>query len=313
MSAATAAPARSASSRRASRRAIPYLLLAPATVVVLVVLGYPMLRQFVMSFQKFGLKQQFGAPPEWVGFDNYTSILTDSYFWTVTAKSLAFCLWTAGGTMTLAIAFALMMKAASAPVRTLMNAVLVIVWAMPLLATLTVWQWLVNKNFGLLNYVLAVLGFEEASQTAWLAQSYWTFFLIASAIIVWASMPLATISIYAAMTQIDEALIEAAQIDGASYWQRLRYVVFPSVSPVIALIGVLQVIWDLRVFTQIYVLQQSGSISDETNLLGTYIYKVGISQGNYGVASALATIVLLITLVITSRYIHMLFTKGDRV
>ena len=214
MSAATASPARSASSRRASRRAIPYLLLAPATVVVLVVLGYPMLRQFVMSFQKFGLKQQFGAPPEWVGFDNYTSILTDSYFWTVTAKSLAFCLWTAGWTMTLAIAFALMMKAASAPVRTLMNAVLVIVWAMPLLATLTVWQWLVNKNFGLLNYVLAVLGFEEASQTAWLAQSYWTFFLIASAIIVWASMPLATISIYAAMTQIDEALIEAAQIDG---------------------------------------------------------------------------------------------------
>lgn len=115
MSAATASPARSASSRRASRRAIPYLLLAPATVVVLVVLGYPMLRQFVMSFQKFGLKQQFGAPPEWVGFDNYTSILTDSYFWTVTAKSLAFCLWTAGWTMTLAIAFALMMKAASAP------------------------------------------------------------------------------------------------------------------------------------------------------------------------------------------------------
>ena len=117
MSAATASPARSASSRRASRRAIPYLLLAPATVVVLVVLGYPMLRQFVMSFQKFGLKQQFGAPPEWVGFDNYTSILTDSYFWTVTAKSLAFCLWTAGWTMTLAIAFALMMKAASAQLR----------------------------------------------------------------------------------------------------------------------------------------------------------------------------------------------------
>ena len=311
MSAATTTPARSVPLRRASRHTIPYLLLTPATTVVLVVLGYPMLRQFVMSFQKFGLKQQFGAPPEWVGFDNYASILTDGYFWTVTAKSLAFCLWTAGWTMSIAIAFALMMKAASAPVRTLMNAVLVIVWAMPLLATLTVWQWLVN--FGLLNYVLAVLGFEEAAQTAWLAQSYWTFFLIASAIIVWASMPLATISIYAAMTQIDEALIEAAQIDGASYWQRLRYVVFPSVSPVIALIGVLQVIWDLRVFTQIYVLQQSGSISDETNLLGTYIYKVGISQGNYGVASALATIVLLITLAITSRYIHMLFTKGDPV
>ena len=70
-------------------------------------------------------------------------------------------------------------------------------------------------------------------------------------------------------------------------------------------------IWDLRVFTHIYVLQQSGSISTETNLLGTYVYRLGISQGNYGMASALATVILLITVVITAKYIHMLFTKGD--
>ena len=302
-------PVRAGSPRKKLTRTLaPFLLLSPAVILVLVVLGYPMVRQFLMSFQKFGLEQQFGKPPTWVGLDNYIAILSDSYFWSVLAKSLAFCAWTAGLTMVGAISLALMMRAASPAARTFMNSTLIVVWAMPLLASLTVWQWLVDPNFGLLNFLLASIGLPFKG-FAWLSASYWTFFLVASAIIIWASMPLATISIYAAVTQIDDSLLEAAQIDGAGYISRLRYVIFPSISPVIALIGVLQVIWDLRVFTHIYVLQQSGSISTETNLLGTYVYRLGISQGNY--ASALATVILLITVVITAKYIHMLFTKGD--
>lgn len=296
--------------KKLTRTLAPFLLLSPAVVLVLVVLGYPMVRQFLMSFQKFGLEQQFGKPPTWVGLDNYIAILSDSYFWSVLAKSLAFCAWTAGLTMVGAISLALMMRAASPTARTFMNSTLIVVWAMPLLASLTVWQWLVDPNFGLINFLLASIGLPFKG-FAWLSSSYWTFFLVASAIIIWASMPLAAISIYAAVTQIDDSLLEAAQIDGAGYISRLRYVIFPSISPVIALIGVLQVIWDLRVFTHIYVLQQSGSISTETNLLGTYVYRLGISQGNYGMASALATVILLITVVITAKYIHMLFTKGD--
>ena len=122
------------------RKMAPFLLLSPAVVLVLVVLGYPMLRQFIMSFQKFGLEQQFGKPPKWVGFDNYKAILSDSYFWSVLAKSLAFCAWTAGITMIGAITLALMMRAASPAARTFMNSTLIVVWAMPLLASLTVWQ-----------------------------------------------------------------------------------------------------------------------------------------------------------------------------
>ena len=304
-------PVRAGSPRKKLTRTLaPFLLLSPAVILVLVVLGYPMVRQFLMSFQKFGLEQQFGKPPTWVGLDNYIAILSDSYFWSVLAKSLAFCAWTAGLTMVGAISLALMMRAASPAARTFMNSTLIVVWAMPLLASLTVWQWLVDPNFGLINFLLASIGLPFKG-FAWLSASYWTFFLVASAIIIWASMPLATISIYAAVTQIDDSLLEAAQIDGAGYISRLRYVIFPSISPVIALIGVLQVIWDLRVFTHIYVLQQSGSISTETNLLGTYVYRLGISQGNYGMASALATDILMITEVNTAKYIHMLFTKGD--
>ncbi|GAB3815558.1 sugar ABC transporter permease [Tessaracoccus terricola] len=296
-----------------THRLAPYALLAPAIILVLVVLGYPMARQFVMSFQEFGLAQQFGQPPEWVGFGNYLEILRDPYFWTVLAKSLAFCVWTAGLTMLFAVGFALLMREASGVARGIMNVALVIVWAMPLLAALTVWQWLVDPNFGLVNFILSSIGLTQFQGFSWLASSFWTFYLVASATIIWASMPLATISIYAALTQVDDAQLEAASLDGAGYLKRLQHVIMPTIMPVVSLIGVLQVIWDLRVFTQIHVLQQSGGISSETNLLGTYVYQVGISQGNYGSASAIATVILLVTLAITARYIQMLFKQQGEI
>ena len=294
-----------------SHRLAPYLLLTPAILLVLVAQGYPMLRQFVMSFQEFGLAQQFGQPAKWVWLDNYATIVSDPYFWTVLLKSLVFCFWTAGLTMLFGLGFALLMRSASTWARTVMNVALIVVWAMPLIAALTVWQWLVDPNFGLLNYVLTSLGLSQFQGFSWLASSFWTFYLIASAIIIWASMPLVTISIYAGLTQVDEAQIEASELDGANYAKRFQHVIFPTVAPIISLMAVLQVIWDLRVFTQIHVLQQSGGISTETNLLGTYVYQVGISQGDYGVASALAMVILLVTLVITSKYIHMLWTRGE--
>ncbi|OMG53405.1 sugar ABC transporter permease [Tessaracoccus sp. ZS01] len=284
--------------------------MAPAAAFILIVLGYPMLKQFTMSFQEFGLAQQFGQPAEWVGLANYLSILKDPYFWAVLAKSIGFAAWTAGLTMGMAMLIALLMRAASPLMRTVMNIVLIVVWAMPVLASLTVWQWLVDPNFGLLNFLLSSLGFGQFEGFSWLASSFWTFYLVASAVIIWASVPLASITIYSALTQVDEAVVEAAQIDGAGYLKRLRHVVLPTIANVVALIGILQIIWDLKVFTQIYVLQQSGGISTETNLLGTYVYQVGVARGDYGTASAIATVILLVTVLITLQYLRMLFKKG---
>lgn len=296
-----------------THRLAPYLLLTPAVLIVLVVLGYPMLRQLIMSFQEFGLAQQFGQAPEWVGLDNYLEILSDPYFWTVLLKSLAFCAWTAGLTMVFAVGFALLMRSASAWSRTVLNVSLVIVWAMPLLASLTVWQWLVDARYGLLNHLLTSLGLSQFEGFSWLASSFWTFYLIASAVIIWASTPLACISIYSALTQVDDSQLEAAQLDGAGYPGRVRHVIIPAIMPVLSLIGVLQIIWDLRVFAHINVLQGAGGVSTETNLLGNYVFQQGLSQGNYGVASAIAMVILLVTLIVTAKYIQMLFKGGENV
>src|SRR5699024_12434767 len=98
--------------------------------------------------------------------------------------------------------------------------------------------------------------------------------------------------------------------DGASNFQQIIRLILPIIGPLDALTGELQVIWDLRVFTQIYVLQQAGGSASETNLLGTYVYQMGIAQGAYGMASALAVILLLLTLSLPRRYLRMLFRHG---
>ena len=296
---------------RTTRRGLaPWMLLAPASVMVLVALGYPLVRQLIMSFQHFGLEQQFGRPAEWAGLSNYQTILTDPYFWSVFLKSVLFCAVTAGMTMLLGIAFAVLMLRLNTLVRAIFNTTLIVVWAMPLLASLTVWQWLVDPRSGLLNYGLTSLGLEGFKNFHWLGANYWTFYLIASAVIIWASLPLVAITIYAGLAQVPKDVLEAAEIDGASNFQQIVRIMLPMIGPVISLIGVLQVIWDLRVFTQIYVLQQAGGIASETNLLGTYVYQTGIAHGDYGVASALAMVILALTLVLTGRYLQMLYRQG---
>jgi N,N'-diacetylchitobiose transport system permease protein len=302
---------RSRPRRRRSSLVVPYLLLVLPVVLVVVSLGYPMVKQFVMSFQEFGLAQQFGRPPAWVGLDNYTQILTDSYFWTVVARSVAFCAVCAVLTMGVGIALAVLMQQLSVLPRIVLQIALVLAWAMPPLAALTVYKWLVEPRYGLLNWILTSMGLESFRGYSWLAGSPWSFFAIAAIAVIWTSAPLVTLSTYAALNQVAEEVLEAAQLDGANGWTRLRSVVLPIIQPVVLLLFMLQIIWDLKVFTQINVLQSSAGNNKATNLLGTYVYETGISGGNYGVASALATVMLLLVLVLTFRYMRTLMKQGD--
>src|SRR3954453_12833287 len=96
--------------RRKRRKVGAYGLLVPAGILIAVATGYPLIRQFVTSFQHYGLKQQFGAPPEWVGLQNYQELLSDPYVWAVIARSIAFCLVNAAVTMLIGVAFAVLMQ-----------------------------------------------------------------------------------------------------------------------------------------------------------------------------------------------------------
>lgn len=292
-------PRRPARTPRRSR--LPGGLLVPALAALAIGLGYPLIRQVVLSFQEYGLAQQFGAPAEWVGLENYRRLVTDPYLWKVLVRSVLFCLVNAGITLGLGMAVALLMRQLSKPVRLILQAGLLLAWAMPVIAALTVWQWLFDSRHGVINWVLTKLGGDFTGHP-WLLDPL-SFFFVATVVVVWMSIPFVAFTLYAGLTQVPEDTLEAAQLDGANAWQRLRHVIVPTIKPVILVVGLLQIVWDLRVFTQIYVLQQAGGVTRQTNLLGTYVYRLGIGQGQFGMAAAVAMFLLLVTVVLTSGYL----------
>jgi len=279
----------------------PYLLIVPAGLVIAVGLGYPLARQFLLSFQEYGLAQQFGRPAEWVGLDNYVALLTDSYVWGVIVRSIAFCLVNAALTMVVGVALAVLMTKVSRGPRVTLQVGLLLAWGTPVLATMTVWQWLFDSQYGVVNWLLAQpLGIDGMAHHSWLIEPL-SFYFVATVIVVWMSVPFVVFSVYAGLLQVPAECVEAAELDGASGWQRFRHLSVPLIKPVLFVVGLLQVIWDLRVFTQIYVLQRAGAPTRQTHLLGTYIYSL---SKEFSMAGAMATIMLLITLALTGFYIR---------
>lgn len=296
--------------RRRGRRALaPYLLLLPAIAIVLLALGYPIFWQFVTSMQQFGLAQQFGQPPEWVWFDNYIALFSNPTTWIVVGRSILFCLVTASVTMAVGVGLALLMRSASKAVRITLQIALLLAWATPVVAAMTIWNWMFDWNRGLVNWLLSAFGLPFNGHN-WL-QNPLSFFFVALIIVVWMSVPFVAFSIYAALTQVSGEVLEAAQMDGASASERLRLIILPIIKPILGIVMLLQIIWDLRVFTQIKLLQDRGSVASQTDVLGTYIYQLGIGSSDFAMASAMSIFVLILTVLLSWPYVRNLLKEDE--
>jgi N,N'-diacetylchitobiose transport system permease protein len=295
--------------RRRRRPRVPYALLAPSIAIMLLALAYPLFWQVVTSLQQFGLAQQFGQPPQFVGLRNYIDLFTDSYLWTVVARSIVFCLVNAGVTVLVGVLVALLMKAVHAGVRIAVQVSMLLAWAMPVVASMTVWRWLFDYRFGVINAALTGLGLDFTGHS-WLAEPL-SFFFVATVIIVWMSVPFVAFSVYAGLTQVPDEVLEAAAIDGASGAKAFRWITLPMIRPVLSIVLLLQIIWDLRVFAQIRLLQDAGGTPSETNLLGTYIYSLGVGSGDFGAASAVSIFVLLLTVALSWGYVRQLLRDEE--
>jgi len=286
----------------------PYLLLIPAIAILLLGMGYPVIWQFVTSTQEYGLAQQFGKPAPFVGLGNYFELATDSGLWAVVGRSLIFCIVTAFLTLMTGTLLALLMTAITKTARLILQIALLLAWSMPVVAAMTVWIWLFDRRRGAINYVLDMIPGVEMNRFDWLSQPS-TFFVVASIIVIWMSVPFVAFSVYAGLTQVSDEVLEAAQLDGATPWQRFWGIILPMIRPVISIVLLLQLIWDLRVFTQITMLKDAGSKSGEYDLLGTYIYKLGTSSQDFGMASAVSILVLALTIALSWFYIRSLLKE----
>jgi N,N'-diacetylchitobiose transport system permease protein len=254
--------------------------------------------------QEYGLPQIFGQPADWVGFANFRAILSEPYFWTVLWRTLIFCGVNVALTMVLGTLVALLLQALGPRMRLVVSTSLVLAWAVPALTATVVWQWIFDAQYGLANWALDRRG------ESWLADPL-SFFAIATIIVVWMGVPFVAFTIYAGLSQIPGELLEAAALDGAGARDRFRFVIFPALKPILLILTSLSVLWDFRVFTQIYVLQRAGGVSADTNLLGVYAYRISIGENRFDVGAAVAIVMVLITVSLTMVYMRSMLRGED--
>lgn len=296
--------------RRKKRSPLPYLLVLPASLALLVGMGYPLAWQVFNSFREYGLAQQFGKAPSWVGLANYTALLQDGAFWAVLIRSLVFMAVTAGATVVIGVGLAVFMKSVGRIARITLQIAMLLAWAMPIVAQMTVFNWLIDDRNGVLNYALSALPGVDMIGHNWLVNPL-SFFAVASVVITWAAVPFVALSVYAGLTQVSNEVKEAAALDGAHGFQMLRRITLPIIRPILVILLLLQMIWDLRVYAQIELLQGFGSAGDQYDLLGTYIYGLGIGQSHFGAAAAAAMIVMVVTIGLSWFYVRELLKEDN--
>jgi N,N'-diacetylchitobiose transport system permease protein len=294
---------------RALRGSVPYLLVLPVLLVIGAVLGYPLYKLVTLSFQQYGLPELIQRKGTWVGFDNYESVLRDSIFWDTLLRTVLFTIANVGLTMLIGTSIALLLVRVSTWVRVLLSAALVLVWAMPAVVAVQVFYWMTNFQNGVLNYVLAQLGFG-AEQHDWYATTFSKLAMV-TLLIVWGAIPFVTITVYAGLAQVPKELVEAAEIDGAGPLRVFRDVTFPVLKPIFLILTSLSIIWDFGVFTQPYLLIGASHVDSTNYLMGVYVFIEGYSHSDFGRGAAISLLMLVMVAALSVVYVRRMVQTED--
>ena len=287
----------------------PYLLSSPAIFILVALLGWPLVRMIILSFQNMRLRELFqGITPPFVGIDNYTRVLQDSTFWSVAGRTALFTVVSVLFTVVLGLAVALLMRRVAPSVRIAMIIAMMFVWAMPQLVAAQIFRWLVDADFGVVNYLLTSIGLNFESHS-WFADPIQGWMVITT-LVVWAGIPFIAVTLNAGLTQVPKELLEAATVDGATTWQALRNITLPILRPLIVIVTTLSVIWNFGLFSQPWVIRD-GRPEPEYQTLATYAYSVAFKNNNYSLGSAISIITVLLLLVVMVFYIRQMFKIGD--
>jgi N,N'-diacetylchitobiose transport system permease protein len=201
------------------------------------------------------------------------------------------------------ILIALLLTKVSNWVRILITVALVLVWSMPPVVGVEVWQWMTNVESGVLNYTLTQLHIGNYLQHDWFLSTFSQYEMVTS-LIVWEGIPFVAITTYAALSQVPQELIEAAQLDGARAWRVFKEVTFPVLKPVLLILTSLSIIWDFGVFTQFYLLVGPAYQNASNYLMSTYLYVEGYGESNFGLGAAISIVMLVIVAALSVFYVR---------
>ena len=266
-----------------------YAFVAVFTAPFLVFNIAPILFAAYLSFMKWGI---FG-PPRYVGLDNYQKALDNDQILISFQNILLYGLTIVPGVLVLGLMAALYVNN-----RWPLSSVARVCFFSPYVVSATViglvWVWILDTQFGIANHYLGYLGIDNIP---WLTSTDWSLYGVGITSIWW-DMGLAFVLILAGLQDIPGDMYDAAEIDGATRWQRFRYVTLPMLRPVLSMVITLQLIATLRIFSQVYVMTSGGPASSSTSVLYE-IYTVAIRNQKFGLGAAVSMMLFAVILLVT--------------
>jgi N,N'-diacetylchitobiose transport system permease protein len=285
--------------------------LAPALLVLGAMLVYPLYQLVLVSFFDYRQAQVSGnAPLRFIGLDNYRSLAADPEFWSVLGNTIGFAAACVVCTLLVGGALAVLATRLTPWVRTVMFLAALGAWATPAVTGSAVWLFLFDPSLGLVNQVLAGVGLEGFAGYSW-TYDRWTAFGLVGAEVVWCSFPFVMVTLYAGIQAIPTEVVEAARIDGASTARIARSVLLPMLRPAMMIVTIQSIIWDVKIFTQIYIMTGGGGIAGQNLVLNVYGYQQAFASDQYGLGSAIGVVTTLLLLGITLLYLRSLRRGGE--
>ena len=270
-----------------------YLLLLPAALLIIVLVGVPFLNALWLSFHRKLLGAQ-DAP--WIGLQNYLTLLGDSTFWMAVRNTFVFTIGSIGAKVVIGLIIALVLNEAI-PLRGLWRSITMLPYAMPTLVSVRVWKWMYNDVAGVFNYLVG-------HQVLWLGDPNIAMPAVI-AVNVWRGFPFFVITFLAGMQTVPQELYDAAKVDGAGVWARFQHVTFPGILPIVAVTTLFSAILTFNDFSIIWILTQGGP-GNATNVLATLTYKIaipGLELGKGVAVSVLMLPILVLMIVLLTRFV----------
>ncbi|WP_416403744.1 carbohydrate ABC transporter permease [Arthrobacter sp. LFS091] len=289
----------------------PWLYLAPAFIVLIALLGYPIFQLINVSLYDYRQAQVSGkAPLNFVGLGNYQKLFADPQFWTVLGNTVVFATACVVFTLLVGSSLAVLATRLRPWVRSMLFVVSLGAWATPAVTGSAVWLFLFEPTLGLVNKTLVSIGLTQFQGYSWTYDKWSAFGLVASEV-VWCSFPFVLVTVYAGIQAIPTEVIEAARIDGASMPRIARSIMLPMLRPIVIVVTIQSIIWNFKIFSQIYIMTNGGGIAGQNLVLNVYGYQQAFAASLYGLGSALGVIMTALLMVITLVYLRILKRTGE--
>jgi len=280
-----------------------YLFFLPFGALFVIFKIYPFIKSMKMGFYKWDI---FGTP-KFIGFENFTRMFRTERFWTSLWHTLYFTILTVPPLVILGFLIALLLNS-KIKFRGFFRAAFYVPYILSISVVCLTWKLMLNSNFGILNKIIGFFGFEGLN---WLNDPKTAMIAIALTTIWW-TIGFNIIVYLSAIQQIPSSYYEAATLDGANAWKRLFHITIPLLKSTHVLVIVLQVIYSLQIFGQVYIMTAGGP-GGKTRTIVQYIYENGFKYFKMGYAQAVATIFFLLMIGISIIQIKLMTRKDESI